>query len=325
MPLEERGDTEGRSELVTGPPLIGSSQSSTGVLWLGVRPGTRPAMSEFLVVLGLAALPALANFAGGGLAEVFEVSARSLSLALHLAAGIVLALVGLELMPEALQANPPWPPLVAFVAGGAVFIGLDRVVGYVQGRLGGEPDHSSALAIFGGVSMDLFSDGIMIGTGTVLNPALGLLLALGQMPADLPEGFAAVATLRRAGIPRKLRLLMAAAFAIPILLGAALGFLALRGAPEGRHPLRTGAHRWRAVRSRGRGDDQRSARGRHLQRRADLLDRRVRTVRRHLGVRRVSSDGPGCARHSPPACTGSRTDVYRSPAEESRLAASTPE
>ncbi len=94
------------------------------------------------MVLGLAALPALANFLGGGLAEVVRVSARSLK---------------------------------------------------------GE-DQSSALAIFGGVSMDLFSDGVMIGTGTVLNPALGLLLPLGQMPADLPEGFAAVATLRRAGI-----------------------------------------------------------------------------------------------------------------------------
>ncbi len=77
-------------------------------------------MSKFLVVIGFAALPALANFLGGGLAEVFRVSGRSLSLALHLAAGIVLAVVGLELMPEALQANPPWVPLLAFVAGGAV-------------------------------------------------------------------------------------------------------------------------------------------------------------------------------------------------------------
>ncbi len=189
-------------------------------------------MKDFPVVMGLAALPALANFLGGALAEVFRVSARSLSLALHLAAGIVLAVVGLELMPEALQANPPWVPLLAFVAGGGVFIGLDRVIGYVQGRLGGGEDQSSALAIFGGVSMDLFSDGVMIGTGTVLNPALGLLLALGQMPADLPEGFAAVATLRRAGIPRRRRLLMSAGFAVPILVGAALGFLALRRAPE---------------------------------------------------------------------------------------------
>jgi ZIP family zinc transporter len=182
--------------------------------------------------MGLAALPALANFAGGGLAELFRVSARALSLALHLAAGIVLAVVGLELMPEALNTSAPWLPLLAFVAGGAAFIGLDRAVGYVQGRLGGNQEQKGAFAIFGGVSLDLFSDGVMIGTGTVINPALGLLLALGQMPADLPEGFAAVATMRNAGIKRRTRLLLTAGFAVPILFGAALGYLALRGAPE---------------------------------------------------------------------------------------------
>jgi ZIP family zinc transporter len=64
-------------------------------------------MSEFVVVMGLAALPALANFAGGGLAELFRVSTRALSLALHLAADIVLAVVGLELMPEVLNASAP--------------------------------------------------------------------------------------------------------------------------------------------------------------------------------------------------------------------------
>jgi ZIP family zinc transporter len=189
-------------------------------------------VSEFAVVMGLAMLPAVANFAGGGLAEIFRVSARALSLALHLAAGIVLAVVGLELMPEVLDTSTPWVPLLAFVAGGAVFIGLDRTVGYVQARMGGDEQQRGAFAIFGGVSMDLFSDGVMIGTGTVINPALGLLLALGQMPADVPEGFAAVATMRNAGIKRRTRLILTAAFAIPILVGAALGYLALREAAE---------------------------------------------------------------------------------------------
>lgn len=54
-----------------------------------------------------------------------------------------------------------------------------------------------------------------------------------MVPAsDLSEGFAAVATLRRAGIPRKRRLLMAAGFTLPILFGATLGFVGLRHAPE---------------------------------------------------------------------------------------------
>ena len=190
-------------------------------------------MSEFWIVIGLALLPAVANFGGGLAAEVVQVSDRALSLALHLAAGVVLAVVGLELMPEAMRASAPWVPLLAFVVGGVVFIALDRAIGFVHGRLGGKDDNqASALSIFGGVSIDLFSDGVMIGTGTVVNPALGLLLALGQMPADAPEGFAAIATLRNAGIARRRRILLSAGFAIPILAGATLGFFALRHAPE---------------------------------------------------------------------------------------------
>ncbi len=64
-------------------------------------------MSDFLLVLGFAALPAAGNIAGGLIAEIFDVSDRALSLALHLAAGIVLAVVGLELIPQALDGNPP--------------------------------------------------------------------------------------------------------------------------------------------------------------------------------------------------------------------------
>jgi ZIP family zinc transporter len=189
-------------------------------------------VSGFLLVLGLAALPAAGNFAGGVLAEVVHVSEKTLSLTLHLAAGIVLGVVGLELMPEALSGTHAWVPLLAFVCGGVLFIGLDRAIGYVQGRRGGGERQASAVAIFGGVSVDLFSDGVMIGTGAVIDPALGLLLAMGQVPADVPEGFAAIATMRNAGISRKRRVLLAAAFAIPIFVGATLGFFALRDAPE---------------------------------------------------------------------------------------------
>ena len=189
-------------------------------------------MEGFALVLGLAALPAAGNFLGGLASEVKNVSERVLSLALHLAAGIVLAVVGLELMPEALQASPPWVPILAFVGGGLFFIGIERAIGYIQGRLGKSEEGTGPLAIFTGVSLDLFSDGVMIGTATVLNPSLGLLLALGQVPADVPEGFAAVATLRRAGMRRRTRILMALAFTIPILIGATLGYFALRDAPE---------------------------------------------------------------------------------------------
>lgn len=59
-------------------------------------------MQGFLLGLTLAGLPAAGNLLGGIAAECFSVSQRGLSLALHLAAGIVLTVVGFELMPEAL-------------------------------------------------------------------------------------------------------------------------------------------------------------------------------------------------------------------------------
>ncbi|WEV78930.1 ZIP family metal transporter [Janibacter cremeus] len=186
----------------------------------------------FVLVLVLAALPTLGNFLGGVAAELFRISARTLSLALHLAAGIVLAVVGLEMMPQALNAQTPWVPIAAFLVGGAVFIGLERAIAKIRRRVGGQEGGTGPLAIYSGVAIDLFSDGVMIGTGTLVDPRLGLLLALGQVPADVPEGFAAVATLRRAGTPRTSRLVMSSAFAVPILLGAALGYFALRDAPE---------------------------------------------------------------------------------------------
>ena len=63
-------------------------------------------MTDFLIVIALTALPAFSNFAGGLLAEAMDVSERTLSLALHAAAGIVLAVVAVELLPEAFAVGP---------------------------------------------------------------------------------------------------------------------------------------------------------------------------------------------------------------------------
>ena len=181
-------------------------------------------MRGYLVALALAALPAAANFIGGVVAEVSRVSSRTLSYALHLAAGIVLAVVAVELMPEALAVETPWVPIAAFVLGGGFYLAVDGVIGrFSRGR------NAGPIVIFFGVAIDLFSDGVMIGTGTSIEFGLGLLFALGQTPADLPEGFAAIATFKKANTSRRSRLLLAAAFALPIMLGVTVGYWGVRG------------------------------------------------------------------------------------------------
>ena len=187
------------------------------------------------MVLLLALMPAAGNFGGGLLAEFLRVSQRTLSFALHAAAGILFAVVGIELMPEALEGAPPWVMLLAFMLGGIAAVGIDSALDLVQTRAkcrAGADVEAGPWGIYFGVSVDLFSDGVIIGTGSVIDPALGLLLALGQVPADIPEGFATIATFKNKGVPRAKRILLSASFALPILTGATLGYWAVRGQPE---------------------------------------------------------------------------------------------
>ena len=186
-------------------------------------------LGEYLTVVLLTLGPALGNFGGGLLAEAYRVSQHTLSLALHLAAGIVLAVIGIELMPEALKIDPQWVILLAFVAGGGFSILMDSATGRIQNFVGDASSSEGPWGIYLGVAVDLFSDGVLIGTGSTVNPTLGLLLALGQIPADIPEGFATIATFRKRGISRRLRLLLSASFVIPIFLGATIGYWAVRG------------------------------------------------------------------------------------------------
>ena len=64
-------------------------------------------MTGYPLVVLLALLPTLGNFAGGVVAELVDVSPRMRSRALHVAAGVVSAVVAVELMPTALSGGAP--------------------------------------------------------------------------------------------------------------------------------------------------------------------------------------------------------------------------
>lgn len=72
----------------------------------------------------------------------------------------------------------------------------------------------------------------MIGTGSTLITDLALVLAAGQVLADLPEDAASILTFRANDINRGRRLLLSASFVIPALGGAALSYGLLRERPE---------------------------------------------------------------------------------------------
>lgn len=183
-------------------------------------------MADYPLVLLLAALPTLGNFAGGIVAEFIDASPRMLSRALHVAAGVVSAVVAVELMPNALSGGAPaWAIALALLTGGAFYMLLewtvDRLIGADDARAG-------ASMVYAAVGVDLFGDGLMIGVGSVVSLSLALILAMGQLLADVPEGFAAIASLKNKGVGRLWRLTLSASFFIFCLLGATIGYWLLR-------------------------------------------------------------------------------------------------
>lgn len=179
------------------------------------------------MVLLLALMPGLGNFVGGLVAESRPRSDVWLNRALHAAAGVVMAVVAVEIFPEALQVASGWVLGIAFAVGGLLYLAaeaaVERRAAQGQGRM---------WMIYLAVATDLFGDGLLIGAGSAVSAGLGLVLAAGQVLADLPEGFAAVSTLRANGVSRSRRLVLSASFLLPVLLAAVLSFLLLRDRPE---------------------------------------------------------------------------------------------
>ena len=175
-------------------------------------------------VLALAMLPVLGNVAGGLLAEFAPMRAGWLNRALHAAAGVVVAVVGVEILPSALEVVPAWGIAAAFSAGGLAYLGTELAVERLAGT------RSRMWMIYAVVATDLLGDGLMIGAGSAVAVGLGLTLAVGQVMADVPEGFASILTFRSNGVDRRRRLLFTASFALPALAGATISYTVLRHA-----------------------------------------------------------------------------------------------
>ncbi|MCB2216949.1 MAG: hypothetical protein KQH59_12845 [Desulfobulbaceae bacterium] len=187
--------------------------------------------SEFLTVLGLATLPALGNFGGGVLAEWLQPSKKTLNYALHAAAGIILAVVAVEVMPAALRSAPAWLLSLAFMGGGCAYLLIESGVKRWQERKHGGAG-TGAWMVYVAVATDLVGDGLLIGTGSAVSSQMALVLALGQVLADIPEGFATIANFRDKGVGRTKRLLISFSFLLPVVGAAVLAYFALQDRSE---------------------------------------------------------------------------------------------
>ncbi len=180
--------------------------------------------------LFLILIPAVATLAGGVLVEFIPISKRFLSFVFHFSSGVLMGIIGIELVPQFLKAQTQWIILLFFVLGGGFFLFVDWLTEFVNETLGDDDSGKSPWVVFLGMAVDLLSDGILIASGSTIQN-LGLPLAIASAIADFPEGFTAIASLKRKNVKRGTRILLEIAQPLLMIAGVPLGFLIVHGRP----------------------------------------------------------------------------------------------
>jgi ZIP family zinc transporter len=192
-------------------------------------------MNEFVAVVGIAALAAGLTYLGVPAAERFDVPHRLVSGALQFAAGIITALVAVTLMPPAMRNGPYVWTVLAFFAGGVLYVLLEQYTKRTQAeRPAGEGAIGSgeiSMGLFAGILVDLFVDGVVIGIGATLDLLTGLVMALGLALSTAPLAFVTIATAKRQGMSAEHRRWLGWMFVVALMAGALLGYLVLQNQP----------------------------------------------------------------------------------------------
>lgn len=169
--------------------------------------------TDFVTVIGIAALAAVASPVGGLLALWRSPTTLFMSIALGFAAGVLLGTIGFEMLPQALELSSVWIAAAGFGFGLAAVYGLDLFVN--RGKVAGaeaeqhdavEADHrrrgtrgSPTTVLAGGTSAEELIEGLSIGIGAAVKPGLGLLIALAIVIDNVAEALSIGQLIRSEG------------------------------------------------------------------------------------------------------------------------------
>ena len=135
--------------------------------------------SEYLIML----IPALVAVAGGFLSLVWHPSHQMRSLIQHFAAGVVLAALAVELLPEIGREHAqPWVLIAAFAAGSLFMFGMKLLTDKLEAgshAAGQNAKTALPIGLLVATLIDIATDGFIIGAGFASGGETGLILALG--------------------------------------------------------------------------------------------------------------------------------------------------
>jgi ZIP family zinc transporter len=163
---------------------------------------------------------------------------------LALSAGMLIALLSYDLMQEAFRVGGIWTALFGFMAGLVSYIGANQIVAQAgirrrcSANCGGighltplqqkERDTSMALVI--GAALDGIPESMSIGISFMENPLVSASVILAVAVANIPEGLASGAGLKRSGFTRLRILSVWLGVVVVCVLSSGLAFVVMKDA-----------------------------------------------------------------------------------------------
>ena len=190
-------------------------------------------MEEMLII---SALAGLTTALGAGIILLFgKPSTKILSLMLGFAAGVMLAIATLELLPEAIEVGGTPKAVIGFLWGVLLMYLLDCLVPHLHFNNGSPRENAALLKvgylIFLGISVHNLAEGLAIGAGMIASPGLGVAIAIAIAIHNVPEGMATAVPLRMGGMSGPKLLILATIAGLMTVVGTWVGALAFQSNP----------------------------------------------------------------------------------------------
>ena len=202
-------------------------------------------MTALLQILWLSLIPVAATGAGALVASWRPPGARVKSGIQHFAAGVVFAVVAVELLPDVIRTHTPLEVAVGFAAGIGLMLLLRRWTDSVESPrgipTGGDAERGAnpapatvsepaSTGLLVAVGIDVLIDGLLLGIAFAAGAKEGLLLTLALSLELLSLGLAITATLLDSGGSRVRAILVPVLLSGLLIVGAVVGDTILRDA-----------------------------------------------------------------------------------------------
>ena len=165
---------------------------------------------------------------------------------LALSAGMLIALLSYDLVEEAFRVAGIWIALFGFMAGLFAYIGANQIVAQVgvrrrhSAKCGGighltplqQKERNTAMALVIGAALDGIPESMSIGISFLENPLVSSSVILAVAVANIPEGLASGAGLKRSGVSRLTILAVWLSVVVVCVLSSGIAFVVMDDAPN---------------------------------------------------------------------------------------------